>query len=472
MNRLSLRSRLLLATLALVTLGLLAADSATFALLRSSLIGRVDQQLQRSQFLGVRGLFPAEQGGFAPQFGGPAAEGPDLPVTYVAHLDPSGNVVEARSLGFGTVQAPPRFPQGLPGSSERPSGEPKIFTTGSAGSSLRYRAIAYPLAEGQGTLVVALPLSDVDATLRRLLLVEGLVTAAVLGAVAAVALWLVRIGMRPLTHMERAAGEIAAGDLSRRVEPADERTEVGRLGRALNSMLERIESAFAERRASEARLRRFIADASHELRTPLTSIRGYAELFRRGADARPKDLEKSMRRIEEESVRMGNLVDEMLLLARLDQGRPLDRGPVDLAAIATDAVEDARAVQPERPIDLERPDSAVLQGDEARLRQVAANLLGNALEHTSADTPVHVRVLMNGDEATLEVADEGPGMARGHVEKIFDRFFRVDPARARDNGGSGLGLSIVVAIVQAHGGRVTVDTAPGAGARFTVTLPR
>jgi two-component system OmpR family sensor kinase len=271
--------------------------------------------------------------------------------------------------------------------------------------------------------------------------------------------------------MEHAAADIAAGDLSRRVEPADEHTEVGRLGRALNVMLERIEAAFAERRASEARLRRFVGDASHELRTPLTSIRGYAELFRHGAQERPEDLAKTMRRIEEESTRMGVLVDELLLLARLDQGRPLDREPVDLARVARDAVEDGRAVQPARPIDVVAEGKVIVQGDDARLRQVAANLITNALEHTPAGTPVHVRVTVDGDEAVLEVADEGPGMSDEDAAKVFDRFFRVDPARARENGGSGLGLSIVAAIVQAHGGRVTVVSAPGAGARFVATIP-
>src|SRR2546428_1337410 len=208
-----------------------------------------------------------------------------------------------------------------------------------------------PAVTGGGTLVLAFPLGDAEAALGRLVLIEAIVTASVLAAVAGLALWLVKLGLRPLTQMEHAAADIAAGDLSRRVEPAEGRTEVGRLGNALNVMMERIEAAFAERRATEARLRRFVADASHELRTPLTSIRGYAELFRRGADERPEDLEKSMRRIEEESARMSTLVDELLLLARLDQGPQLERGPVDLAAIASDAVSDARARQPERPLD-------------------------------------------------------------------------------------------------------------------------
>jgi len=326
-------------------------------------------------------------------------------------------------------------------------------------------------ASDGGTIVLAYPLGDAKAALGRLLWIEAVVTLAVLAAVAGVALWLVRLGLKPLTNMEQAAAEIAAGDLSRRVSPAGGATEVGRLGGALNVMMERIEAAFAERRASEARLRRFVADASHELRTPLTSIRGYAELFRHGAEDRPEDLAKSMRRIEEESARMSTLVDELLLLARLDQGPQLDRGPVDLVAVAADAVSDARTVQKERPIALVAPGPVIVNGDEARLRQVAANLMSNALEHTPPSTPVHVKVGVSGGEATLEIADEGPGLAPDDASRVFDRFFRVDESRSRDDGGAGLGLSIVAAIAHAHGGSVAVETAPGAGARFIVTLP-
>lgn len=470
---LSLRSRLLLATVSLVGLGLLAADGATFALLRSSLMDRVDRQLQDSRFFAARALLGRDGRGLPELFEGRIVPGrASLPVAYAALLDASGNVVVFQSFGFGPAAAP-RLPRGLPGSAEhRGSESTRLFTSGAADRSpVRYRVLAGALGGGQGTAVVAYPLGEVDATLRRLLLVEGLVTALVLAAAAALALWLVRVGFRPLTQMEQAAADIAAGDLSRRVEPAEDRTEVGRLGLALNVMLERIEAAFAEQRASEARLRRFVADASHELRTPLTSIRGYAELFRRGAGDRPEDLGMSMRRIEEESTRMGTLVDELLLLTRLDQGRPLDRAPVDLAAVASDAVEDARAVQPDRAVDLERDGPIVVEGDEDRLRQVAANLLSNALEHTPRDSRVRVRVAAQDGEALLEVADEGPGLEPEHAAKVFDRFFRVDPARSRDNGGAGLGLSIVAAIVQAHGGHVSLDTSPGAGARFVVALP-
>jgi two-component system OmpR family sensor kinase len=283
--------------------------------------------------------------------------------------------------------------------------------------------------------------------------------------------WLVRRGLRPLEEMGVTAGAIAAGDLTRRVEPTDERTEVGRLGLALNEMLAQIEAAFEERRASEARLRRFVADASHELRTPLTSIRGYAELFRRGADTRPEDLAKSMRRIEAEAARLGVLVDDLLLLARLDQGRPLEREPVDLARIAEDAADSARAIDGTRLLTLVVEGPARVLGDEGRLRQVVDNLLDNARVHTPAGTPVQMKVDREGQDVVLSVADEGPGVQPDVAPRVFERFYRGDPARSRRTGGVGLGLSIVSAIVEAHGGKVMCESSNGAGTTFEVRLP-
>jgi two-component system OmpR family sensor kinase len=462
----SLRGRLLLATGILVVLGLLVADGATYGLLRSSLISRVDAQLV-SLSHDPRGL--ARSG-----FNNGSDRG--LPQQYVEFIGSSGEkLVSQPILG---ADYPPNVPASLIGSQTGGSGY-RIVTTKAIGSPGRYRVIIFPAELGgpgftqgtQGTGIIAISLAEVAATLHKLLFVELLVTLSVIAAAGGAAWWLIRKGLQPLTEMEGAAADIAAGDLSRRIETTDENTEVGRLGTALNAMLEKIEAAFAERRASEARLRRFVADASHELRTPLTSIRGYAELFRRGARSRPDDLEKSMQRIEDESARMGVLVDELLLLARLDQGPKLEREAIDLARVAADAVNDARVVQPDRPIDVSADEPVVVQGDDTRLRQVAANLLSNALEHTPRGTPVHVRVSREGEEAVLEVADEGPGLDEEHAAKVFDRFFRVDPARARDAGGAGLGLAIVAAIAGAHGGGVAVETSPGAGARFTVRLP-
>jgi two-component system OmpR family sensor kinase len=271
--------------------------------------------------------------------------------------------------------------------------------------------------------------------------------------------------------MGETAGAIAAGDLTRRVEPADEGTEVGRLGIALNAMLSHIESAFEQRRRSEERLRRFVADASHELRTPLTSIRGYAELFRRGADTRPEDLAKSMANIEAEAARMGVLVDDLLLLARLDQGRPLERERVDLTAVVTEAVEGARAVEPDRSIELSVAGPVEIVGDAGRLRQVVDNLLDNARVH-APDAPVRARVAVDDADAVLEVADEGPGIDPEVASRIFERFTRGDPSRSRGTGGAGLGLSIVAAIVNAHGGSVTASSHDGGpGTIVTVRLP-
>jgi len=331
--------------------------------------------------------------------------------------------------------------------------------------------MAIPVPGERGTVVVAIPLAEVDATLHRLVLVEAIVTAGVLVAMAAAATWMVRVGLRPLQKMGDTADASAGGDLSRRVEPAEPRTEVGRLGLALNSMLERIENAFAEKQASENRLRRFVADASHELRTPLTSIRGYAELFRRGADSRPHDLAKTMQRIEDESERMGKLVEELLTLARLDQGRALELQPVDLTKLAREAVEDFSAADGDHPADLDAPESIMVEADEHRLRQVLANLLSNARVHTPAGTPVHVRLGSADSRAWVEVEDEGPGLAAEDASRVFDRFFRVDPSRSRDKGGAGLGLSIASAIAEAHGGSISLRSAPGAGSTFRLELP-
>jgi two-component system, OmpR family, sensor kinase len=290
--------------------------------------------------------------------------------------------------------------------------------------------------------------------------------------------------------MEQTAEAIAAGDLTRRVPDRDPRTEVGRLAAALNSMLAQIEAAFRARAASETtarrseeRMRRFVADASHELRTPLTTIRGFAELYRQGASRKPGELDRLMRRIEDQAARMGLLVEDLLLLARLDQQRPLDRRPVDLLALAAEAVNDARAVAPDRRIELELDGAGdgagggplVVLGDEDRLRQVIANLMSNALTHTPAGSPIELRAgTRRGDgagNAAIEVVDHGRGLTRQQAERVFERFYRADPARSHAAGGTGLGLSIVAALVAAHGGTVEVSSVPGQGASFRVLLP-
>jgi two-component system OmpR family sensor kinase len=310
-----------------------------------------------------------------------------------------------------------------------------------------------------------------NATLSHLLLLELLVGAAVV-VVLVIATWLiVRRGLRPLDRMGETARAIAGGELGRRISPADPTTEVGRLGLALNSMLTQLEAAFAQRAAVEQRLRQFAADASHELRTPLTSLRGYAELARRNPAMDPAELEAALGRIESEARRMGVLIDDLLLLARLDQGRPLERAPVDLEALVADACSDARVSDPGRAITARVTAPLVVTGDEPRLRQVLANLLRNALVHTDPGTPVEVELGEERGWAVIRVIDHGPGIPATARGRIFERFHRADPERSRDQGGSGLGLSIVAGVVGAHGGRVAVLDTPGGGATFRVELP-
>jgi two-component system OmpR family sensor kinase len=384
-----------------------------------------------------------------------------------------GGRAQLNPLG-GDVVAEIHTPDGLTGSASTPNYNSVDLPDNAQG----WFTMASPHIRGYATyvdgdrVILGISLADVDHSLHNLFLVELFVTIAVLVALAAMAWYGVNIGLRPLKKMEATAGRIAAGDLTQRVEIEDPTTEVGRLGIALNEMMTQIEGAFAERSVSEARLRRFVGDASHELRTPLTSIRGYAELFRRGAAERPEDLEKVMRRIEEEADRMGVLVDDLLLLARLDQGRPLEQEPVDLTRITTDAVDDLRVVAPDRFVDYMPNGSVVVPGDEVRLRQVLANLTQNAVRHTPDHTPIHVRVTADDTEAVIEVRDEGPGMRPDDAAHVFDRFWRSDESRVRTTGGAGLGLAIVSAIATAHGGRAEVITAPGEGAAFRIHLPR
>ncbi len=448
----TLRARLLIGLVSLTAIGLAVAGAVTYRELSTHLVNQRNQQLGDALQLPPGAFFGDSYFG---EGGGPSG----IPAgTYVRFIYRATGQVIQRAFEYGTETPPPKWPDRIV------VGE--TFTTHNP--HFRGASVNTP----GGVLIVALSMREVDATLHRLLFVEIIVALGVLLALAGLAWYVVKFGLRPLEQMEETAGAIAAGDLSRRIDVVDERTEVGRLGTALNEMLHQIETAFDERAASEARLRRFVADASHELRTPLTSIRGYAELFRRGAAERPEDLAKAMRRIEEEADRMGVLVDDLLLLARLDQGRPLESKPVDLTRITSDAVDDARLVAPRRPIDYSPNGAIFVTGDEARLRQVLANLMQNAVKHTPPDTAVHVRVTGAPDEAVIEVSDEGPGMAPEDAARVFERFWRADSSRTRASGGTGLGLAIVAAIAEAHGGRAEVETAPKEGATFRVRLPR
>ncbi len=329
-----------------------------------------------------------------------------------------------------------------------------------------------------------MPLSGVEATVSRLLVINAAVGLLALAGGGALAAWAVRRSLRPLAGVEQTAEAIAAGDLSVRVPPADPRTEVGSLAASFNAMVDRFESAYSaqqrsesEARASEERMRRFVADASHELRTPLTAVRGFAELYRQGAARDPVQRDGVMRRIEDEAARMGLLVEDLLLLARLDQARPLRREPVDLLSVATDVVHAAATVHGAHHVVRLQADTEkglpVVLGDDARLHQVVSNLVGNAVGHTPDGTTVQVVVRRTGDEVVLEVRDDGQGMAPDVAARVFERFYRADASRSRASAtaGSGLGLSIVAAIVAAHDGTVDVETAAGEGTRFTVRLP-
>ena len=345
------------------------------------------------------------------------------------------------------------------------------FTVDSTDGDLRYRVRASESPDGDVT-VVALPLDSVDDAITSLITVEVLGALVILAALALVAWWVIRLGIRPVRAMTSAATAIAGGDLSQRVPEADARTEAGELGLALNVMLGRIESSFEERARAEAMLRRFVSDASHELRTPVATIRGYAELYRGGGLSEPDALDDAMRRTEQEAVRMGSLVDDLLHLARLDEGRPMEREPVDLAELVEDAAGDARAVAPDRTISVRVDGSSVVTGDEPRLRQVVGNVVGNAIVHTPPDTPVELAAFQDGPDAVVEVTDHGPGMPDEVASRAFERFYRADPARSRHRGGSGLGLAIVHATVAGHGGTVALDSAPGKGTTVRIRIPR
>ncbi|HEY0188832.1 MAG TPA: HAMP domain-containing sensor histidine kinase [Cellulomonas sp.] len=372
-----------------------------------------------------------------------------------------------------------------------------LHTVSSSVGGASWRVAVSPVKSGEtvvGWVIVAQPLGEMQSIVRQaaLLLWSSAVAILVIGVL--VGIWAVRRSLRPLREIEDVAATIAAGDLSRRVPEAPQSTEVGRLGSALNSMLTQIESAFDARAASEERMRQFVADASHELRTPLAAIRGYGELYRMGALTEKEQVDDTLRRIEQSATRMGGLVEDLLALARLDAGRPARTEPVDLAVLATDAAHDLRALDPSRqvrvgPLPGARPAApattdtevdplfgpTVVQGDESRLRQVLANLIGNVYRHTPVGSPVEIEVGRLGDEVVVQVRDHGPGIAPEHVHRVFERFYRVDASRTRDGsgagGGAGLGMAIVAAIIEAHRGRVEIVATEGGGATIRVHLP-
>ena len=464
----SLRTRLVVALGTMLTVALLAAGVLLVSLTRAGLLERVDRELQTL----AASATPMQR--MMNLTGADGGAGRSL---AVIRLNRQGVVTLALPSGF------PDSPDPLPALPAWAGGVPasvygQIMDVPSVDGSIWYHVLVTQGRNG-AAVVIAAPLAGVDETtgaLVRVLLLIGGVTIAGLLLLA----WLVvRHGLLPLERIVGTAERIADGDLSQRAGVPHDDTEVGRLGTAFDLMLDQVEHAFVEQRAaldakarSEDRLRRFVADASHELRTPLTAVRGYADLYRAGGLAEPAALDAAMERIGTESRRMGSLVDDLLMLAHLDEGRPLRRDPVDLSRICEEAVADARAVEPSRPLVGAIEPGLLLVGDEDRLRQVIGNLFTNVRVHTPAEAPLEVALASRNSYATLKVADHGPGIDPTHVEHIFDRFYRADSGRSRDRGGSGLGLSIAASVAAAHGGEIMYSTTTGGGATFTLTLPR
>lgn len=492
----SLRSRLLLALGVVAVAALLAADVATYSALRSFLLSRVDYELQSAHA-------PIEQAltGGPNSPGGPAApsgpNGQSGPATAgsgecdFARLDPqtylqirNGSEPVCVQLAYqpgGSTTFSPRLPAEITGFSVKNNlgGEPTVYFNAPAAQKggPEFRVRASEMSNGQ-QLILAVPLTDTYQTLHHLLLIELAVTGGALVLAGLIGAWLVQLGLRPLRDIERTAEAVAQGDLSHQVPGGNRKTEVGRLADALNVMLGRIRQAFAARdateaalRQSEGRLRRFVGDASHELRTPVAAVSAYAELFERGAGSHPEDLARVMSGIRGETARMGHLVEDLLLLARLDESRPIEHSPVDLVEVASEAVQAARTVGPQWQLELEATGPVIVSGDRSRLRQVFDNLLSNVRAHTPPGTTATIAISRVGDEAVSHVSDDGPGISADDAARLFERFYRADPSRSRASGGSGLGLSIVAAIVAAHGGTVAASPAADHGAVFTIRMP-
>ncbi|WP_433169465.1 sensor histidine kinase [Kribbella sp. CA-247076] len=483
-DRYPLRITIVVVLLTLVVVALVASGVVATTIMRGFLIDRVDQQLRETAVQIDR--IPADRRPLPP---GPRRP---LPSQFVVQFNDSDGSSDEGPFGarLAETEPLPKLPTLTLNQVRALDG--KAFDVDAVSGGATWRVLAVPLDNGKGSMMVAQSLKDVDRTIQGLVGIQAAAGVILLVLLAGLGTVVVRRSLRGLEDVEHTAVAIAGGDLSRRVPQRDPRTEVGRLSVALNQMLGQIETAFAQRtaseyaarrsedaarrsedaaRQSEDRMRRFVADASHELRTPLTSIRGFAELARQRGGATDPD---TMRRIEDEAKRMGLLVDDLLLLARLDQQRPLKLEPVDLLPIAADALHNAQAVQPDRDISLKIlpvSEAPVVAGDEARLRQVLGNLVSNALHHTPVEAPITVSVGTRGGEAILEVSDTGPGLDREQKARVFERFYRADSARTRATGGSGLGLSIVAALVAAHRGRVVVTDTAGHGATFTVHLP-
>ena len=467
----SLRNRLILASVVLTSLAIVASDFAANAALRSYLISQVDSQLIN---ISNTSLARLDRAGIAP-LADPDDKSPfkileplrGVPTaTSVTLLDINGELIGqvGGELG-GQVFA-------VTGMSitEALKYKNKPFTIDGDNGTPDVRALAQVLPTGMGSVVVANSLAEVDKTLTKLRFLFFILGLIALLAIALISRWIIALGLKPLEKVEDTAEAIAAGDLSARLPAAKPDTEVGRLTTSLNAMLGQIEESFAVRVASENKLRRFVADASHELRTPLTAIRGFAELHRQGAIVGEDKTKELINRIEKESIRMSTLVEDLLLLARLDQSREIASDPVDLNTLINEVAISARAAGVDHPIELNLPmDEIFVLGDSQRIHQVLANLLANARTHTPSGTQITITAEQLINETIISVADNGPGLSQSDQEKIFERFYRADPARVRSAGeGSGLGLSIVDAVMSAHGGYVSVKSELGIGSTFTL----
>jgi two-component system OmpR family sensor kinase len=457
-----LRVRLVAILLVLLTAALILLSLTTAYLTKRDLIGRIDAEL-------VAVAAPVANQAID-DLNDSGTTGTPTGYAFVL-MTPSGAPVHYRNPTGEKLH--PSLPRITLTDSRVRFGEP--FTVESSDGKLDWRFVAGRVGT-EGTFAVGIPLRSMNQTMRQLLVTSSLISAGVLALCALIGWYAVSRAFRPLRQIEDTAAAIAKGDLTRRIDVRSADDEVTSLSRSLNVMLSRIETSFAVREASEARMREFVADASHELRTPLATVRGYAELHRQGALAAPAALDGAMGRIESESRRMAGLVEDLLVLARLDdEPVPVD-ADVDLTVLAGDAVADARVRAPERTVRLIGRDGPLgplrVHGSDARLRQVLTNVLANALAHTPAGTPVEVRLGRDFDDIVLEVVDHGPGIPAEQRPHVFERFYRADPSRSRDaGGGSGLGLAIVAAIVTAHRGRVGIAETPGGGATFVVRLP-
>ncbi len=464
--RASLRVRVMAVAAVLVAVTSVLMGLLGTVLLRDYLFGRVDAQLRTFAMFASKVVTHPR---------------PEPPTRRPGSQLPTDFLVEVIGPG-GQVRVAPGSMRDIPPpalTTAQLHGPASPFTAAAAGSpGHSWRVVVRPLPDGRH-IVTAFSLDEVQSTVGQLELADAMAGVAAIVLLAGIGFPLVRASLAPLSRIEDTAAAIAAGELSRRIPHPPERTEVGRLAGALNAMLGRIEAAYRAREGGEARaldsedrMRRFVADASHELRTPLTSVKGLAEFYLQQGDAADRaEVTRLMTGIQQEAARMGRLVDDLLLLAKFDQDRPLDLQPVDLSSIAAQAAGGARAIQPGRPLTVLAAAPVIVSADAGRLRQVIDNLVGNALQHTPAGAPVTVTVTADGGHGQVTVADAGPGLSAAQAARVFDRFYRTDRARSRASGGTGLGLSIAAALVTAHGGTICVDTQPGRGATFVVRLP-